>query len=337
MKKTIKIKFVGNPLVFEPQWSDIWYAMEKNYDVQVVEDDPDYIICDIFSVPPYEYCNYPQIRILVNGENYIPDFNLVDYAVSRYPVQLQDRNFYLPGCAVRHDRFLSLVDKERNYPDSILEQKEFFANFIASHESENGIRGNFFKELSKYKRVESPGTYLYNMADNTRVHWGNDSKINFQRRCKFTLCFESTAHHGFITEKIVDAFCADTIPVYFGSSTIGEIFNKDAFINVADYPTMEDAIARIIELDNDDAQYLNMLRQPILVDADYPQRLYDDLEKFVCHIFDQPLETAYRRCRVFAPKNQEMFLLWADNRYRFSLKGIRSRLSKLRWKLKQRL
>ena len=335
VKKTIKIKFVGKEKGFEPDWCIIWNAMVKHYDVQIVEDDPDYIICDIFGAPPYGYCHYPQIRILENGENFIPDFNVVDYAVSRYPVQLQDRNFYLPGCAARPERFLSLAEKDRNYTSDTLAQKEFFASFIASHESENNVRGDFFKKLSKYKRVESPGTYLYNMTDGTSVRWDNDSKINFQRRCKFSLCFESTAHYGFITEKLVDAFCADTIPVYFGDPNVGEIFNRDAFINVADYPTMEDAIARIIELDNDDEQYLQMLRQPILVDPSYPQRLYKDLETFVCHIFDQPVENAYRRCRVFAPKHHENFLVWADKRYKFSVKGMRYALSVLKLKLSQ--
>ena len=123
--------------------------------------------------------------------------------------------------------------------------------------------------------------------------------------------------------------------MYFGDPNVGEIFNRDAFINVADYPTMEDAIARIIELDNDDEQYLQMLRQPILVDPSYPQRLYKDLETCVCHIFDQPVENAYRRCRVFAPKHHENFLVWADKRYKFSVKGMRYALSVLKLKLSQ--
>jgi len=330
MKKTVKIKFIGKENGFEPDWSCIWNVMVKHYDVQIVEDDPDYIICDIFGTPPYEYCHYPQIRILENGENYIPDFNVVDYAISRYPVHLYDRNFYLPGCAIRPERFLSLAQKDRNYTCDIVAQKEFFASFIASHESENNIRGDFFKELSKYKRVESPGTYLYNMPDGTRVRGDNESKINFQRRCKFSLCFESTAHRGFVTEKIVDAFCADTIPVYFGDPAVCEIFNKEAFINVADYPTMEDAIARIIELDCDNEAYLKMLHQPVLVDSSYPEGLYKDLEEFVCHIFDQPVETAYRRCRVYAPKHHENFLIWADKRYKCSIKGLRSFFAKLK-------
>lgn len=311
----------------------MWDAMVKNYDVQVVEDDPDYIICDIFGQLPYEYCRYPQVRILGNGENYIPDFNVVDYAVSRYPITLNDRNFYLPGCAIRRERFLGLASKDRDYGTDFIENKAYFANFIASHESENNIRGDFFKQLSKYKRVESPGTYLYNMDDGTRVRWDNDSKIRFQRKCKFTLCFESTADYGFITEKIVDAFYADTIPVYFGSPTISDIFNKDAFINVADYASFDDAIARIIELDNDDEQYMQMMRQPILVDPEYPKKLYEDLEAFVCHIFDQPIEKAYRRCRVYYPKYHNDMLVWTDDQLNKPIRRLRRQISQIKWKI----
>ena len=72
------------------------------------------------------------------------------------------------------------------------------------------------------------------MPDGMVVDWLNDSKADFQRKCMFTLCFESTQHEGFITEKLMDAFYADSIPVYYGSSTAADIFNKDAIFNVAD-------------------------------------------------------------------------------------------------------
>ena len=150
-------------------------------------------------------------------------------------------------------------------------------NFIARHESEGNIRGDFFKKLCQYKRVESPGSYLNNMPGGAVVDWLDGSKTEFQRKCKFTLCFESTLHYGFVTEKIMDAFYADTIPVYYGSPTVTDIFNKDAFINCTDYPSFDAVIEKIKELDQDDEKYLQMLRQPILVDPDYPRELEDAL------------------------------------------------------------
>lgn len=335
VKKPVKIKFTGTYPYFKPEYNRIYQILKKHYDVQIT-DDADYVICDIFG-EPYDYCQYPQVRILYNGENYIPDFNLVDYAVSRYPLQLQDRNFYLPGCSSPIGHWLSFSTKDRNYSDEILKEKIYFANFISSHESEYGLRGGFFKELSKYKRIESPGTFLNNMPGGETVKWTDTSKTEFQRKCKFTLCFESTKHEGFITEKITDAFYSDTIPVYYGSSNVTDIFNKDAFINCSDYDSFDDVIAKIIELDNDDQKYLDMLRQPILVDPNYPNQLADNLEQFVLNIFEQPLEQAYRRSKVYIPQQFNDYLAntLERNRHPFTY-PLKKLIARIKRKLRRR-
>ncbi|MBQ3194503.1 MAG: hypothetical protein IJB59_13145 [Oscillospiraceae bacterium] len=309
--KTVKVKFVGKWEGIQPQDNLICYWLMKNgYDVQVTED-ADYIICDIFGEPLYDYCKYPQIRILECGENYTPDFNVVDYAVCRYPISFGDRSFYLPGCTNPGPKWLGLAEKDRNYPDSFLEEKIYFANLITSHDSEHNYRSRFFEKLNAYKRVESPGTYLNNMPDGKTVDWLNDSKSQFQRQCKFTICFESTSHYGFITEKITDAFFSDTVPIYFGSPNITDIFNEKAFINVSDYESLDAVVERIRQLDQDDEKYLEMLRQPILKDKDLPRRMDEELEKFILHIFEQPYEQAYRRSRVYYPKQHDDFLAQA--------------------------
>lgn len=306
--KTVKIKFVGKWQGITPDDNTVCYWLKKNgYEIQVT-DDADYVICDVFGKPPYEYCQYPQIRIFECGENVTPDFNYVDYAISRYPIQFGDRNFYLPGCSNPGHYWHGLAKKDRNYCPEFLKEKVYFANLITAHDSEHNYRSIFFEKLNAYKRVESPGTFMNNMPDGMTVNWLDDSKANFQRRSKFTICFESTAHEGFITEKITDAFYSDTIPVYFGSSNITDFFNKDAFINVSDYDSLDAVVERIKELDQDDEKYLAMLRQPILVDPDLPARMDAELEAYILHIFEQPLEKAYRRCRVYYPKWQNDFL-----------------------------
>lgn len=307
-RKTVKIKFVGYWPGFKPQDNIVYRILLKYFEVEV-SDNPDYIICSMFG-NEYEYCNYPQVRVMCVGENYVPDYNIVDYSISRYPISYYDRNFYLIGCADNCEgkNWFELENRDRNYTENFLAKKEYFANFIASHDSEDNIRGDFFKQLSKYKRVESIGSYLNNMEDARVVSFQDDSKTEFQRKCKFTLCFESTAHDGFITEKISDAFYADTIPVYFGSSNITEIFNEKAFVLCKGRDDFQRTIDQIIELDNDDNKYLQMLREPIFVNPNYPSDTQKELEEYVKHIFDQPLEKAYRRSRVYHPKWHEEFL-----------------------------
>lgn len=306
--KKIKIKFVGFWEDFNVEWNYIYRVLKKKYDVEISNDEADYIICSVFG-DCYQYCDYPQIRIMYVGENYIPDFNFVDYAVSRYPLEFGDRHCYLPGCIDVFGRCEELQTRNRNYTKDILKEKIYFANFIAGHESEYGIRGDFFKKLSTYKRVESPGTYLNNMADEKTVGWENKSKTDFQKKCKFSLCFESTAHEGFVTEKITDAFYADTIPIYYGSSTVSDIFNEKAFINCSNYESFDQVIQKIIELDQDDEKYLEMLRQPIFVDEQYVTKKINELEQFVYNIFEQPLENAYRRSRIYWPKKHENYII----------------------------
>lgn len=310
--KTVKIKFVGKWDGITPADNVVChYLMKNGYDVQISEN-PDYIICDVFGARLFDYCNYPQIRIFECGENYIPDLNLMDYAVCRYPISLGDRCFYQPGCTYPGDHWHSLVQKSQNVPPAdictLSEEKPYFACLISSHDSEHETRSEIFRKLSAYKRVESPGSFLNNMPGAKTVNWLDSSKTDFLRKCKFAIAFESTVHYGFITEKITDAFYADTIPIYLGSDNITDIFNPDRFINAGDYDSLDDVVARVKELDQDDNQYLEMLRQPILKDPDYPRRLDEELEKFILHIFEQPYEEAYRRCRVYYPRMHNDFL-----------------------------
>lgn len=304
--KKLKIKFLG----FENcplEKSAFYNIIKEKYLVEETED-ADYIICSIFG-KPYEYCKYPQVRIMYTGENYVPDFNLVDYALSAYPIKYYDRNFYYPSFANNRERTIALQNKDRNYDKSVLTTKKYFANFIAGHESEYNLRGGFFKKLSEYKRVESPGRYLNNMPDGQIVQFMTDSKTDFQKKCKFSLCFESTKHEGFVTEKIVDSFFADTIPIYYGSDEVKKIFNEKAFINCGDYESYDDVLNRIKELDNDDEKYLEMLREPIFVQSDFATKLYEELENYLITIFEQPLEKAYRRSRVYAPAHYNKLLV----------------------------
>lgn len=304
--KTIKVKFLGFWENFDPEEYSFFQAMKRHYRVEI-SDDPDYLICSIWGTR-FDYCNYPQVRIMFSGENYIPDFNLIDYAISPYPIDFMDRHFYLPGCIDKYHHCESIENRVYVYTKAFLSTKKYFANFIASHESEYCIRGDFFKRLSEYRRVESPGSYLNNMPDGRTVDFTNSSKTDFQRKCKFTLCFESTKHEGFVTEKITDAFYAETIPVYYGSDSVKSIFNPKAFINCSDYPDFDHVIKRIIELDQNDELYLQMMNEPVFAAGFSPRKVLADEETFICGIFDQPVEKAYRRSRVYWPQRFNDFL-----------------------------
>lgn len=304
IEKTLKINFINFWPGFNPETSTITAILRNHFSEVIICEDADYVITSVYG--GYSYLEYPQVRIMYSGENYIPDLNFVDYAYSSYPLQMLDRHFHFPQGLHRKNKNEYMAKRSRGdvtFDRDFLASKSVFANFCASHESEHGIRGSFFQELCKYKKVDSIGYFLNNTG--ITVDWKNDSKYNYQKKCKFTLCFESTSHGGFNTEKIVDAFCADTIPIYFGDPKITDIYNPKAFINVADYASTAEAIQAIIDIDEDDDLYLSMMNEPILLDPDMPQRIHKEFEEWIIHIFSQPYETSFRRSRVYYSADYE--------------------------------
>ena len=61
-------------------------------------------------------------------------------------------------------------------------------------------------------------------------------KLAFQRQYRFSIAYENSRDPGYVTEKIVDAFAAGTVPIYWGDPLIKQEFNPDSFVCADDYP-----------------------------------------------------------------------------------------------------
>jgi len=91
---------------------------------------------------------------------------------------------------------------------------------------------------------------------------GSRGKIEFLRQYKFNIAFENRSLAGYTTEKIFEPMVARCLPIYWGNPLIAEEFNPCSFLNRMDFESDEALIEKIIELDRDDAEYLEYLRQP---------------------------------------------------------------------------
>ena len=301
--KTLNVKCIGFGEDLNKS-NFILDILSQRYNI-VHSNKPDWVICSVFP-DYYAYTKYDCPRIFFSGENIAPDFNVVDYAISFNRMNFEDRYISYPLCLVYHligknGEFIDISNRGLSIDDkNILENKDIFCNFIYSKQSENNIRESFFEQLnSKYKPVASAGKYLNNIPGGNPLagRHGSDSKIDFQKRCKFTIAFENEQANGYCTEKIVDAFVANTIPIYFGAPYVNEIFNPEAFINVSDFNNYDDVIEYISKLDNDDDAYMKMLTAPIFTDPTLPQKRYNELCEFLHNIFDQEPSNAIRRSR----------------------------------------
>ncbi len=132
-------------------------------------------------------------------------------------------------------------------------------------------RIKFFLRLSRYKKIDSFGLLFNNtgnLKDRGMLH-ENYKKIESY---KFVICFENSHAENYITEKIFQAVMGSAIPIYRGAPNIGEYFNTKSFINYEDcgssYAKM---LERVIELDQDDEKYLEMLNEPFLLNDEMPK------------------------------------------------------------------
>jgi hypothetical protein len=78
---------------------------------------------------------------------------------------------------------------------------------------------------------------------------------------------------GYITEKILNAFMAGCIPIYYGTPDVFDIFNKRAFIWY-DVKDPQSALDRIAYLEENRTAYDEVLKEPILAHGEETIRKY---------------------------------------------------------------
>lgn len=286
--KKIKIKFVDFWPGFELIEFRIFILLREKYEV-VLDENPDYII---YSVYGYEYLEYDCIRIFYTGEQVFPDFDICDYAIGFDHLAFEDRYLRYPIYLLNENYDdLNSIFAKFNSPDNLnLDHlfKRDFCSILVSNEFALTKRIDFFRELSLYKNVDSGGRTLNNIGFVVK------DKLEFISKYKFNIAFENCIYKGYTTEKIVDAFKAHTVPIYFGNPLIASEFNPESFINFSDFQSTEDLVKYIIKVDSDENLYLKILKsKKILNSSDIFRE--NHLKEFIYNIFDQDINYALRR------------------------------------------
>ena len=267
--KKINISFVNyfpgykyNPSLRTP---DIFSRIlpKTDYDIVVNHRQPDIIISDK-KICPTKSNNV--VKMFHTGENYRPNYNQYDYSLA-FDHSNDSRHVRVTSLS-----YYGLKRYVRNYEtfniDDILKQKTKFCCFLVSNPG-CFTRNRFFEKLSQYKKVDSGGRYRNNIGrriiHNTR--WIKDYK--------FIITFENGSYPGYCTEKIGTGLKAHTIPIYWVDSTVNKTFNEKSFINCHDYSDFDKTIEQVIELDNNDEKYKQMLIETCLIDNKIPSELSD--------------------------------------------------------------
>ena len=264
--------------------------INEDYDIEITDElDADYVI---HSCMGYEVLKYSGIRIYVCGECVSPNFNTSDYALAFDRMSFGDRNHWFPLIKIYTDAY-KVLQNSRPKTDEVINQKKDFCSYVVSNtKNSSDGRVQIFDLLSAYKTVNSGGRWRNNVGGPV------PNKLEFQTKHKFVIAFENYSYPGYLTEKFAEAAQAGAIPIYWGDPESGNYFNSKAFINCHDYPSLDAAVARVIEIDQDDALYRQILAEPWFSNEKEPMILSNSsIKSFLNNIFDQPHEQAYRRNR----------------------------------------
>jgi len=178
--------------------------------------------------------------------------------------------FYVTSFVERfQNKPTDLVKPPTYNPAAILASKTKFCAFLYSQNVD--FRNSLFDVVSRYKPVDALGKargppnrpvdrQVYEVGRRTY----NDLAVQKYRPYKFVICCENSRHPGYVTEKMISAMLANAIPIYLGAPDVVDHFNPASFINVGAFPNWEHAVARIRELDQDDAKYKAVLAEPWL-------------------------------------------------------------------------
>jgi len=151
-----------------------------------------------------------------------------------------------------------------------------FCCFIVSN-FKSEPRKKMFEILNCYRKVDSCGKYANNIDFIVPWHHSSQEYLQFISQYKFIICFENSSKDHYITEKIINAYIAGVIPIYWSSHYVKNIFNSDSMLFLEDASNnscYEYIINRVMELDMDDDAYLDMINKPILKSPDFWDEMY---------------------------------------------------------------
>jgi hypothetical protein len=158
----------------------------------------------------------------------------------------------------------------------IYENKTHFCSFVVSNPGPQE-RIQFYKLLNSYKKVDSCGRW-----NNTGVRIPESDTpeyYEFMSRYKFTICFENSQKDYYFTEKLINAYVSNTVPIYWGCPHVPSYLNTDAMVYIPDATPdgFKKALDRVIELETNSEAYKRVYEQPLFVDGKIPDVLNMDV------------------------------------------------------------
>lgn len=209
--------------------------------------------------------NSKAFNIWATFENRRPPINNFDLTFSYDIDDYDKKNYYLPLFYL----YMNIGDsskaiwKHKETPSTCMTQRDlgldFFANktgFVSSFiNNPHPTRIRAISGLSEIAEVSVFGRSVGNYVED---------KIGMAGKFWFNLCFENDLYPGWVTEKVLEAWLAGAIPLYWGLDSLG-LLNPKAIINLNDFPTMKDFIAYVGFLYKNPQKMIEIINEPLLL------------------------------------------------------------------------
>ena len=273
--------------------------LQQHFAVTMDEDNPDFLF---FSRVLYtERIHYLCARVFFDGQ-YSPDSvrELSDWELGYVRHEgPAARQTYMPNWLFLDCARLTEPPEDAQ---SLMREKTGFCAFI--HQQTYPVRNTFYDCLSARRRVDALGDVFRNRP--RRLGLGPhsnaeryDQLIPVYRTYKFVVSLENNALPGYLSEKLVCALLARSVPIYWGDPWAAHLFNPACFINAHDFATPEALVEHVLKVDADDALYRRYLEAPVFRDGQLP------LCARHTHLRDQILALAHAsRAPHFLPQAQ---------------------------------
>lgn len=191
-----------------------------------------------------------------------------------------------------HDYYDTFINKEKNFEVSFLSgtktlsEGHKFRNSIFNLKDQINIPKKWFYVLDDFDTNNNvrPGYNEYS-KDMSHIpeHLKKIPQVYGKRICyedpMFHVCVENVKHNNWYTEKIGEAFCTKTVPIYWGCPNIGEYYDSRGIITFETEEELVNIVNNLTpELYNDMKPY---------IDYNYNIALADSFQDKIITLFNE--------------------------------------------------
>ena len=115
-------------------------------------------------------------------------------------------------------------------------RRKFACVFLANPQP---IRLRLIDALSRFGDVDVFGAKSGRSVPN---------KYEVAKEYNFFICPENDLYPGYVTEKLLDAYMCETVPIYWGDLGSDQHINRKSFLNLKDYDSMQNFSEHIAQL-----------------------------------------------------------------------------------------